>query len=216
VSNYRVRQVLALGAMPDRQLRLLIALATWMTDDTNVVRVGVTTLITDSGNTRNTVRRARRELEAAKKVISASGGHGRGDLTWWHVPCLPDKGVNVSDPLVDSDKGVNPEPVRGSIQSKKGGQPKRADQQKPDQGLNRRANTSGSISGDDLIKTIIEEIKTATGATISTDWADRVKHTILDGREPSNAGAYIRHAIRAEPDPSTRFLPIRRPGYEPL
>jgi hypothetical protein len=80
-------------------------------------------------------------------------------------------------------------------------------------GLQRAA--EADAAEERLIMIIIEEIKNTTGRTISADWAGRVKRTILDGRKPASADAYIRQAIRAEPDPHTRFLPISRPGYEP-
>lgn len=225
MSNYRVRQVLALGRMPERQRLFLVAIATWMNDDTNVVRVGVTTLMATTGQARNTFRTARRELEAAGRVISTSGGNGAGDLTSWHVRCLPDKGVNELDPLTVSDKGVKPGPIRGSNNTPEGGQPQRADQPKPVQGLDLRAYTSGSISDGpptarpapvdygDLIPIIIEELKAATGATITADWARRVQRTVLDGQQVSNPAAYIRKAIQDEANPRVRFLPNGRPGY---
>jgi hypothetical protein len=130
VSNYRVRQVLALGPMPDRQLRFLVALATWLPDDTRIVSVGFDTLIAETGNARNTVRQARRELEAARKVTSKRGD-GRGHLTLWTVLCLPEKGVSDVDPLPGAE--------RGSTSGQKGGQPERADLQGRDRGLDRRA-----------------------------------------------------------------------------
>ena len=169
MTNYRVRQVLALGVMPDRQLRLLIALATWLPDDTRTVRVGFDTLIRDTGNVRNTVRKARRELEGAGQ-LSSIAGDGRGLLTLWTVLCLPEKGVNASaplpvkgvniadplldvkgvniadpllDPLPGGVKGVNPVAERGSSDPEKGGQGQRADLQKPVHWLNSRAKPLG-------------------------------------------------------------------------
>ena len=144
MTNYRVRQVLALGDMPDRQLRLLVALATWLPDSTRTVRVGVDALTAATGKTRNTFRRARRELESDGRVGSQPGQH-RGDLTIWTVYCLPEKGVNESDPL-PAKKGVNPEPGRGSIGDEKGGQPQAADLREPDRWLKSLAKPSSSLS----------------------------------------------------------------------
>jgi len=222
VSNYRVRQVLALGDMPERQLRFLIALATWMDDYSLTVRIGFDTLIKDSGNTHNTVRKARRELEADKR-ISSEAGNGRGHQTAWTARCLPEKGTNIAGTQSGAGKGTNRGRERVPTEAEKGYQPQRADQQEPDCGLNRlakpsrargREQPSAALAADaDLIRMIIEEVRDATGRTISSAWAGRVKQTILNGHEPARAGAYIRQAIRAEPDPRTRFLPIGRPGY---
>jgi hypothetical protein len=85
--------------MPDRQLRLLVALATWLPDDTTAVSVGLGTLMKTAGSARNTIRRARRELEGSGRLSSEPGGRGRGNVTRWTVHCLPAKGVSVIDPL---------------------------------------------------------------------------------------------------------------------
>jgi len=163
MSNFRVRQVLALR-LPDRQNRFMVALATWMRDDTRTVRVGLETLIEDAGQARNTARAARRELETQGKLASA-GGRGKGNLTVWTALCLPEtasKGVSDVDPLTveskgvsdvdpftpgdDSPKGVNQAHQKGSTETSKRGQPQLADQLEPEMGFNRLANTSGSIS----------------------------------------------------------------------
>jgi hypothetical protein len=135
MSNYRVGQVLTLGPMPERQLRFLCALAMFMDDDSRSVRVGFDALVTVSGQSRNTVRKARRELEASGRVTALSGGRGPGDLTTWAVGCLPDKGVSVLDPLTGPDES----PLRGST-----GAEERVTYLAPDlgervTGLNRRA-----------------------------------------------------------------------------
>lgn len=75
-----MRQVLGLGAMPEWQLRCLIALATWMGDDSRTVRVGLATLIEECGNTHNTVSKARRELESGG-LLKSQGSRGKGHLT---------------------------------------------------------------------------------------------------------------------------------------
>lgn len=161
MTNYRVRQVLALGAMPERQLRFLVALATWMSDETRVVRVGLGTLIGETGNTHNTVRKARRELEAATKLAS-HGGRGQGNLTVWTVLCLPEKGTSDVDPFNEEPKGtsdVDPFPAADAppkgtnrpaekvpIEAAERYQPQVAGQQEPEMGFDLRANPLGSIS----------------------------------------------------------------------
>jgi hypothetical protein len=54
---------------------------------------------------------------------------------------------------------------------------------------------------------IITEIQAVTGRVISTEWAAQVRVHVLEGRHPADPIAYIRKAIRDEPDPSKRFLP---------
>jgi hypothetical protein len=145
VSNYRVRQVLALGEMPMRQLRFLVALATWLPDDSRSVRVGFGVLVDQTGNVRNTARKARRELEDSKRLSSVAG-NGAGHLTLWTALCLPEKGVSDVDPLPADEKGINGPQQRGSTGPGKGGQGQPADLPEPDRGLDRLANPSGSGS----------------------------------------------------------------------
>ena len=146
VSNYRVRQVLALGPMPDRQLRFLIALATWLPDDSRAVRVGLDSLIKASGNSHNTVRKARRELEAVGKLASVSS-RGRGHLTLWIADCLPEKGTSEGGPLCPdsadgkdtSDAGPFNSAEKVPTRAEKRYQAKLADLQEPKRGLKRMA-----------------------------------------------------------------------------
>jgi len=61
---------------------------------------------------------------------------------------------------------------------------------------------------DDLIDLIITELRTATGRTIDRQWAAKTRDYILSGRTIADPAAYVRQAIRSEPDPRTRFLPL--------
>lgn len=159
MSNYRVRQVLALGDMPERQLRFLIALASWLPDDTRSVKAGFSTLIETSGRSHNTIRKARRELEAAGKLTSITG-RGRGNLTVWVLHCLPEKGTNDTGTLSpDGGKGTNdagtvPRTGNGGKGTNRGSekvptrgqkryQPQLDDQQEPERGLDLRAKPPG-------------------------------------------------------------------------
>jgi hypothetical protein len=167
MTNYRVRQVLALGRLPERQLRLLVALATWMSDDTRTVRLGFDALTAATGNVRNTVKAARADAAAAGRLTWQSS-HGRGHLTVWTVLCLPEKGVNVSDPLPEPVKGVNPATEKGSTEPDKRGQPQTADLQEPDHGLNRMAKSSGSLS------VRVRELLSAAGGDVSERESDQI------------------------------------------
>jgi hypothetical protein len=60
----------------------------------------------------------------------------------------------------------------------------------------------------ELIELIITEVHARTGRHLSHDWAQRTYATIIGDRSPSNPAAYLRQAIRTEPDPRTRFLPL--------
>ncbi len=218
MSNYRVRQVLALGPMPERQLRLLIALATWMSDDTRTVRTGFETLITETGNTHNTVRNARRELEALG-MLDSQGGRGKGNLTVWTVLCLPEKGVNAADPLEDSKgtnevgtfsgdlkgtsevgpftpvdnspKGTNREPQKVPTEDGKRYQGQRADQQEPEMGFNLWAKPLGSLSPSPGLH--------ADLAAVVPDVTERETQGVIEilrKRGAKSVGAVLRAEIR--------------------
>ena len=67
---------------------------------------------------------------------------------------------------------------------------------------------SNGRADSDLIDLIIEEVHARTGRTLDAEWAQRTYVTILAGRHPANPAGYVRQAIRNEPDPRTRFLPL--------
>lgn len=158
MSNYRVRQVLVLGdAMPRRQLRFLVALATYLGDDSRRVRVGFDALTATAGLSARWMKVTRGELRDGGQIEYQPGKH-RGDLTLWTALCLPEKGAPMGDPLSTgkkggpmgdsflAQKGAPDGAERGHLTAEKGGTLKLADQQEPDCGLNRRANPSSSLS----------------------------------------------------------------------
>ena len=147
MSNYRVRQVLALGPMPDRQLRCLIALATWMTDDSRTVRIGFAALAASMGTSPETARRARRDCRKAGRITYIPGS-GRGHVTTWTVTCLPVKGGQDADLPSDTRKGGQPVPEKGVNPDDKRGSGDRADQQEPEHMLNPYANPSARSSAN--------------------------------------------------------------------
>jgi hypothetical protein len=219
VTNYRVQQVLQLGRMPEAQLRFLVALATFLPDDTRSVRVGFDVLIETTGNVRGTVRTARRELEAEKR-ISSKPGNGRGHVTLWTVHCLPPKGVsyidplsvihngvNESDPLSDGGKGVNPGPERGSTTPLKGGQPQDADLRKPDRDLNRLSKPSA------LAAFVIAEVHRHTGKTITTEEAERGIKTKMNGHAVGKPRNWLEEVIKRDP---LWWIPADHPSARPV
>lgn len=201
MSNYRVRQVLALPKMPENQFRLLLALATYLNDDSRSVRIGFNTLVSDAGNVRNTVRTARRELEARGALVSQGGGRGPRDVPLWTVLCLPDKGVSDVDPLIDAPmggndvdplapvvdpaKGVNRDDLRGSTCPEKGGQPKTPDLHESDAVLNRSAKSQCYLSPR-ARDAVLAAVPDATETEILT-FIDEIGET----RAPGNIGAYV-------------------------
>ncbi len=225
MSNYRVRQVLALGRIPERQLRLLVALATWMNDDTRTVRLGFDALIRDTGNVRNTVRAARADAAAGGRLAWEQPQRGRGHLTVWTVLCLPDKGVNEPDPLTDAGKGVNRPAEKGSTEPEKRGQPQPADLPEPDHGLNRRAETSGSLSArarelltavDPQVSEresdfIIEKIKLDKGrnilAIVRTNIADGDAAAVIGDARAALAEAEAKVSARDAPEDARQDRP---------
>lgn len=72
-----------------------------------------------------------------------------------------------------------------------------------------RANGSSQArASPEVIDSIIREILDVTGRHITEEWAQRVADHVLEGRTPANPAAYIRQAIRNDPDPKRRFLPL--------
>lgn len=170
MSNYRVRQVLALGSMPDRQLRLLVALATFMNDDSRSVKAGFGELIRCTGRSHNTVQAARSELESAGRLTSIPG-RGRGVLTLWTVLCLPEKGTNNVGTFSAAGKGTNQAPEKVPTEGRKRYQAKPADQPEPERGLNLLAKDSLSAQ---LGGMLAAEVHGATEREIS-QVVDRAK-----------------------------------------
>lgn len=146
MSNYRVRQVLAIKPkLSESKLRLAVALATWMTDDSMTVEVGFDEIMRLAQLARNTARDARKAL-AADGYLSWTSPRGRGNRTAWTFHRLPElKGVSGTDPFSGGDgKGVSDvDPLsvaeKGSTEARKRGQPERADLQGGGDRLNRQA-----------------------------------------------------------------------------
>jgi hypothetical protein len=71
---------------------------------------------------------------------------------------------------------------------------------------------------DDEIDLIVEEIRKTTGRVVSFEWAHSIRALVLGGRQPDDPIAYLRHVIRTERDPRTRFLPVANghPSARPL
>ncbi len=59
-----------------------------------------------------------------------------------------------------------------------------------------------------MIEAIMNQIHETTGRHITADWAQRVAAELLKGQPVTNPAAYVRQAIRNEPNPSQRFLPL--------
>lgn len=68
--------------------------------------------------------------------------------------------------------------------------------------------SSDRYARDDLIEMIISELRQSTGRTVDRIWAEKTRDYILQDRHVSDPAAYIRQAIRSDPDPKTRFLPL--------
>ena len=63
----------------------------------------------------------------------------------------------------------------------------------------------------DEIDLIITEIQNATGHTITAEWAAKTRDLLLGNRVVADRSAYLRQAIRDEPNPRKRFLPVPIP-----
>lgn len=76
--------------------------------------------------------------------------------------------------------------------------------------VNRANGSSPPRASPETIESIIKEILDVTGRHITADWAHRVAAEILQHAPapPGNPAAYVRQAIRNDPDPKRRFLPL--------
>ena len=72
--------------------------------------------------------------------------------------------------------------------------------------VDQRAGGNGRATPE-MIDLIMKEIEIATGKRIDAEWAQLTYANIVGRRHPDNPAAYIRSAIRNEPNPRTRFLP---------
>jgi hypothetical protein len=153
VSNYRVRQVLAIKPkLLDSRTRLMIAIATWMTDDSTTAEISFEVVMDQAQLARNTARDARAAL-MADGYLTWTSPHGRGRLTVWTFHRLPElKGVSDPDLFTAANgKGVSdvdplPAAEKGSATVQKRGQPQHADLRKHSDKLNRLAKNTHDAS----------------------------------------------------------------------
>jgi hypothetical protein len=71
-----------------------------------------------------------------------------------------------------------------------------------------RTNGSSSRASPEVIEAIIREILDITGRHITPDWAQRVWSENFADRGAASPVAYVRQAIRNDPNPRLRFLPL--------
>lgn len=74
--------------------------------------------------------------------------------------------------------------------------------------VNRANGSSNGRASPETIEAIIKEILDVTGRHISDDWAQRIWREQFADRHPANPVAYVRQAIRNDPNPRQRFLPL--------
>ena len=71
-----------------------------------------------------------------------------------------------------------------------------------------RLNGGSARASPEVIEAITKEILAVTGRHITDEWAGRVAEQILQGRATASPAAYVRQAIRNDPNPRQRFLPL--------
>lgn len=187
MSNYRVRQVLALDPMPDRELRFLLALATYMDDDSRNVKVGFSALTEATGRSADTARRGRKGNQKAGR-ISYLPGRGRGHLTTWTVLCLPQKGGNNGAPFSADVKGVQPGSEKGGNHADKRGATNHPDQQEPKHWLIRMAKSSLSLPR------ALAELATVVPSLTERD-ITAISHQLTDNPDVRHPAAYLRSLL---------------------
>lgn len=74
--------------------------------------------------------------------------------------------------------------------------------------VDKRSSRTHQTPGADPLDAIIAELHALTARTIDRPWAQRVLDHITGGRPVANPAAYCRAAIRSDPNPRLRFLPV--------
>lgn len=74
--------------------------------------------------------------------------------------------------------------------------------------VNRTNGGSNGRASPDVIDAIQNQIHETTGRHITEDWAQRIAAELLQGRSTASPAAYVRQAIRNDPNPRQRFLPL--------
>jgi hypothetical protein len=69
-------------------------------------------------------------------------------------------------------------------------------------------NGSSTRASPDVIDAITQTILEVTGRHITPEWADRIANEVIGRRVTSSPAAYVAKAIRNDPDPKRRFLPL--------
>jgi hypothetical protein len=166
---------------------------------------------------------------AARKIITARGFADRGDGGWWMHDYLD---YNRSRAEVLAMLARRSEAGKRSA-ARRQQRVEQGVEHRVEQGVQQTLNTTlkyaeaeaeaeadlvvADVSdrpdrskppGDPVTDLIMTEIRAVTGRAITADWAERVGRHILDGRSPADPAAYLRQAIRSEPDPAKRFLPL--------
>ena len=90
MTNFGTRAILALPKMPERRLRLLLALETFTRGEDGWREAGTGLLASTAGLSVNTAARARREL-AKSGVIEYGRGDGRGHLSTYRIKVPPQR-----------------------------------------------------------------------------------------------------------------------------
>lgn len=178
MTNYRVQQVLALGTMPERQLRLLVALATWMNDQSREVRVAFGTVIKTANISVNTGRKARKELNESGK-LAYTEGRGRGNKTVWTVLCLPEKGTSAVGTFSDAAKGTNSQAEKVPTEAGKRYQGKHDDQPKSDHCLDLRSTPTVSRGAAGLIRSMYPDATDTEIDEITRDKTTRGARSVV-------------------------------------
>lgn len=105
MTNYGALAILALGRMPERQLRFLIALETITPAADGSRQIGATLLASKAGLSPSTAQRTRAELIKAGR-IQYTRGNGRGNLSTYRLKFStdPDKGSHDTDNLSGAER----------------------------------------------------------------------------------------------------------------
>lgn len=196
MSNYRVRQVLALcKRLPHTEAEkdLLVGLATWLDDDSTEVRLSTRVLAETASLHPDTVKHAKQQLRK-KGWLEYDPATRPGELTLYRVPVLegvtgttppsanPQGGVGAIPPKGGSESGA-----RGGREAPEGGVGEIADQPERDHKLNLLAKPVAKSSSGRAFEAIRAAAPDATDDEIET-----YAREIEDKWKPENLARYIR------------------------
>lgn len=213
--------ILEIPALPAPARLIMLTLLSRADADTAIVPEGFTPSLTElaalTGLDRSTVRRQLNRIEedgwAVRNRPDVADARTNGAKTQYEL-CIPGRGVGAESPYLGADSPhVGAESARGRGTAPLIPSSNQSDLDQSSGDDRKRGEEQQEQSKEQkILAVVVEEVRARTGTTIPASWAPRVRACILENsdgteRDVADEIAYLRAAIRAEPDPRGRFLP---------